>query len=342
VPTVIGQTQEAATNAITAAGLTVGAITNQTSATVPNGSVISQSPNGGTPVQAGSAVNLAVSSGPAPLVTVPNVVGLTQAQASTALTGAGLTLGTLSNASSATVPSGSVLSQNPQAGAQIPGGGAVNLVISTGPIPATIAVDKVIFSDGNGTRTTSAFSTIAPDEILVAFASSDGPASSSQLLTVSGAGLSWQLVKRSNVQSGSSEIWWARATNALTNVTVVCTQRQSNYHQSLTVVAFTGASGIGASSIAGARTGAPSILLSTTKAGSLVYGVGNDWSNSIARVLGTGQQMIHQWVDTAAKDTFWVQARSAAVANPSQVQLNATFPTTDRWNLAAVEIASKP
>jgi uncharacterized repeat protein (TIGR03806 family) len=64
VPNVIGQTQAAATTAITGAGLTVGAVTTASSATVPVGDVINQSPTGGTSVAAGSAVDLVVSSGP--------------------------------------------------------------------------------------------------------------------------------------------------------------------------------------------------------------------------------------------------------------------------------------
>ena len=82
------------------------------SATVPAGSVISQNPIAGTQVAPGSAVNLVVSTGPPP-VAVPNVVNLTQAAATSAITGASLIVGTVDNASSATVPAGSVISQNP-------------------------------------------------------------------------------------------------------------------------------------------------------------------------------------------------------------------------------------
>ena len=112
VPNVVGLTQAAASTAITGAGLTVGTITTANSATVPAGNVISQNPVGGTSVAPGSAVALTVSLGPAN-VTVPNVVGLTQAAASTAITGAGLTVGTITSVNSATVPAGSVISQNP-------------------------------------------------------------------------------------------------------------------------------------------------------------------------------------------------------------------------------------
>ena len=67
VPNVVGQTQAAATAAITGAGLVVGTVTQQSSATVPAGSVISQNPLSGTSVAAGSAVSLVVSTGPANL-----------------------------------------------------------------------------------------------------------------------------------------------------------------------------------------------------------------------------------------------------------------------------------
>ena len=82
---------------------------------MPSGSVISQSPVSGTQVNTGSAVSLVVSSGP-PKVAVPNVVGLTQAAATSAITGATLTVGTVTTASSTTVPSGSVISQSPVCG----------------------------------------------------------------------------------------------------------------------------------------------------------------------------------------------------------------------------------
>ena len=68
-------------------------------------------------------------------VTVPNVVNQTQAAATTAIAGAGLVVGTVTQQSSATVPAGSVSSQNPAAGVGVAAGSAVNLVVSTGPVP---------------------------------------------------------------------------------------------------------------------------------------------------------------------------------------------------------------
>ena len=97
------------------------------------GSVISQNPGAGASVAPGSAVNLVVSSGTAP-VSVPNVVNLTQAAATTAITGAGLTVGTITTANSTTVAIGSVISQSPVAGTSVSPGSAVNLVVSLGAL----------------------------------------------------------------------------------------------------------------------------------------------------------------------------------------------------------------
>jgi beta-lactam-binding protein with PASTA domain len=137
VPNVVGLTQAGATGALTGAGLTVGTVSTASSATVPSGSVISENPLAGTGVTSGSAVNLTISTGPPP-VSVPNVVGLTQAAATRILTGAGLTVGTVGTASSATVPSGSVISENPVAGASVAANSAVNLLVSTGPAPPAL------------------------------------------------------------------------------------------------------------------------------------------------------------------------------------------------------------
>jgi Bacterial Ig domain/PASTA domain len=65
--------------------------------------------------------------------TVPNVVGLTQAGASSAIADAGLKLGTVTTTTSTTVPAGSVISQNPAAGTKVASGTAVALVVSSGP-----------------------------------------------------------------------------------------------------------------------------------------------------------------------------------------------------------------
>ena len=160
VPNVVGLTQAAATTAITNAGLVLGTVTTASSNTVAAGSVISESPAAGTSVAPGSAVNLVVSSGPAP-VAVPNVVGLTQAAATTAITNAGLVLGTVTTASSNTVAAGSVISESPAAGTSVAPGSAVNLAVSTGP--AVTDVTSLVTVTRSGlvyNRTTNTFDSL--------------------------------------------------------------------------------------------------------------------------------------------------------------------------------------
>src|SRR5215203_1608338 len=99
--------------------------------TVPAGSVISQNPAAGADVVVGSSIALVVSSG-RPHVAVPSVAGISEASASSAITSAGLVVAATTTASSMTVPAGSVISQNPAAGADVVIGSSVALVISSG------------------------------------------------------------------------------------------------------------------------------------------------------------------------------------------------------------------
>lgn len=202
---------------------------------------------------------------------------------------------------------------------------------------STIAIDRTITANGNSTVTTAAFSTTGP-RLLVAFTSSDGP-TTKQTTTVTGAGLTWSLVKRANSKGGTSEIWTAQASGALTNATITSTPKTTGYDQSLTVLAFTGASGIGASASAGKNTGAPTVALTTTQPGSWVFGVGNDDTGATARTVGANQALLNQWIDTNHGKTFWVQNQLATTPNAGTViTINDTAPTTHVWNLAAVEI----
>src|SRR5260221_702267 len=94
VPNVVGLTQAAATTAITEAKLTLGNVAQQNRNMVVTGNVISMGLARGGSMAEGSPVTLVFSSGP-PMVAVPNVVGLTQAAATTAITEAKLSLGSV-------------------------------------------------------------------------------------------------------------------------------------------------------------------------------------------------------------------------------------------------------
>ena len=136
VPNVVGSTQADATAALSAIDLSV-TVATEYSSTIAAGDVISQSPAAGTFVQHGTAVNLLISLGPplSPPVTVPNVVGATQANAASALAAAGLSVGTVTTQNSSSIAAGDVISESPAAGAPVSSGASVNLVISLGPPP---------------------------------------------------------------------------------------------------------------------------------------------------------------------------------------------------------------
>ena len=91
-----------------------------------------QSPAGGTSVAPGSAVDLIVSEGPAP-VSVPDVSGMSQGAAEGAIRRAGLELGPVRQENSDTVAAGMVISQSPSGGSSVAPGTAVNLTVSNGP-----------------------------------------------------------------------------------------------------------------------------------------------------------------------------------------------------------------
>jgi hypothetical protein len=130
VPNVVGATPATATGTLTAAGLTLGAVTQASSATVAAGAIISQNPAANTNAAPGSAVAVTVSLGPANVV--PNVVSQSRAAATAAITSVGLTVGTITFANSNTVLAGSIVSTTPVAGTALAAGGAVNLVVSLG------------------------------------------------------------------------------------------------------------------------------------------------------------------------------------------------------------------
>jgi beta-lactam-binding protein with PASTA domain len=149
VPSVVNLNQTQATNALTAAGLTVGNITLENS-NVLAGRVISQSPAAGTSVNPGTGVALAISIGPANRA-IPNVVGLTQGAATVAIQNAGLVVGTVTTQSSATVLAGVVISQSPTSPPNVPPGTAVNLVVSSGPAQPAGLVLALGFEEASGT-----------------------------------------------------------------------------------------------------------------------------------------------------------------------------------------------
>jgi beta-lactam-binding protein with PASTA domain/tRNA A-37 threonylcarbamoyl transferase component Bud32 len=136
VPRVVGQQLTAATAAITYAGLTYK-IANYVTSNQPAGTVLKQNPAGGKSVPNTTVVKLTVVESQSS-ANVPNVVGLSQASAGSAITTSNLKVGSQTTACSQQVSTGDVASQNPAAGTQQPLNTHVNLVISSGPCSATV------------------------------------------------------------------------------------------------------------------------------------------------------------------------------------------------------------
>ncbi len=134
VPQLIALTSvEAARIALEDANLVLGAIKEKNSAQ-PAGYVLAQDPEEGTQIDAGTAVDITVSSG---LIKVPKVVGSSEAQARSDLAQAGFDVQVV-EIQDGTVSSGTVLAQSPQGGELLPRGSVVTITVSTSPpLPPT-------------------------------------------------------------------------------------------------------------------------------------------------------------------------------------------------------------
>jgi beta-lactam-binding protein with PASTA domain len=128
VPDVKGQTQSAATSALKKAGFTVK-VSSKPNSSVTKGTVYDQDPAGGAQVPKGSAVTIMVSSGPE-MVTVPDVKGQTEADAKTAIAGAGLVADILDAAPNDPTKSGLVAGTDPIAGTSVPKGSTVKVYVN--------------------------------------------------------------------------------------------------------------------------------------------------------------------------------------------------------------------
>lgn len=132
VASVEGSLYDDAFNTLTEQNLLVLRVYEK-SDTVPEGVVIRQEPAAGTNVLANTPVTLYVSSG-ATEVTVPNVISIQEAAAVALIEAQGLTIGTITVVSSATVPEGIVIAADPAVGQKLPLGSVVNLTLSNGKV----------------------------------------------------------------------------------------------------------------------------------------------------------------------------------------------------------------
>ena len=135
VPNVVGMPLSQATTALDNAGLKAGAISYQEATGKVQGTVLSQTPAAAASVKTGSAVDM-VAVGTS-LQVVPSVLGMTQSEASTALSQVSLQLGNVTNVYSSSAAKGAITGQVPAAGLKVTTGSAVAVTVSQGPQPAT-------------------------------------------------------------------------------------------------------------------------------------------------------------------------------------------------------------
>jgi serine/threonine-protein kinase len=131
-PDLTGMALDEAKNALNAAGMALGAITEQYNEEKPAGTVVAQDPARDTPSRRGTPVALTVSKGPQP-IPVPDVRGMAQDQAVKTLQDAGLKpVIAPETVNDKKVPKGSVVAQSPNNGT-LTRGSTVTLTLSKGP-----------------------------------------------------------------------------------------------------------------------------------------------------------------------------------------------------------------
>ena len=160
MPNLLGKTMTEAKIELKELGIDITLKGSESSSKYSAGQIMEQNIAEGTKVEVGSSVEVTIagsgSSGTSGSstsstaadstssttdteVTVPNVVGKDEATARAAIEAAGLTVGTVTEASSDTVTSGLVISQTVAANTKTAKGTKVNLVLSSGPSSVKVA-----------------------------------------------------------------------------------------------------------------------------------------------------------------------------------------------------------
>jgi len=137
MPSLVDLTPAAASAKLAPLQLTLDSGTTDFSETVAAGKIISTDPKAGDSARQGATVSAVVSKGPERHA-VPAVAGLSVDDATTAITGADLTVGAQTQAYDDKVPAGSVVTSNPAAAVKLKRGQSVALVVSKGPAPVAL------------------------------------------------------------------------------------------------------------------------------------------------------------------------------------------------------------
>lgn len=138
VPGVVGLEVPAAQAIAAESDLSLVVGSEAFSETVAAGLIISTDPAPGADVRVQSEISAVVSLGPERFA-VPDLAGLTTAQAEAALAEANLSLGDTRSVWNAQTPIDAVVRSNPKVGTELKADSAVNLILSKGPKPVTLS-----------------------------------------------------------------------------------------------------------------------------------------------------------------------------------------------------------
>ena len=142
IPSVIGKTKNSAKSTLESAGFNVNFEYGDYNDSVAADVVTAQSPSAKNQAAKGSTVTVTLSPGQKP-ITVPNVVGYTQSQAESALSGAGLKYTYADSQYSDTVAAGNVISQT-KSGETVAAGTTITLTLSKGKQQVSKSVNKTL------------------------------------------------------------------------------------------------------------------------------------------------------------------------------------------------------
>lgn len=156
VPQVVGLSRAEAANRLLEQGLELRRVDRlgRYDDKVPAGHIVRQSPEARTLVKRGSGVEVALSLGPR-RVEVPNLTGKALPAAQVGLSALGLELGNILGTFELRRPSGSVLGQDPDPGAEVPPASSVHLLLAMpepgaaapGATAAASAADRYLMPD---------------------------------------------------------------------------------------------------------------------------------------------------------------------------------------------------
>jgi len=131
IPSIVGLSETEARNSLNPIGIKLLVISKSYSEDVPSGRVITSNPGGGGHLSKGGVVQVVISKGPE-RINVPTLAGMTPDAAATALTSAGLKVGSTTQSYSSTITNGMVIDGDPIAGTAVKRNSLVNILVSKG------------------------------------------------------------------------------------------------------------------------------------------------------------------------------------------------------------------